>query len=50
MTVIDMSMTIVYAGVGVGCVLMLWRALGAFAANARRGWRSDREPGEAMID
>ena len=50
MTVIDMSMTVVYAGVGLGCVLMLWRALQAFFANARRGWRSNPTSEQPLTD
>lgn len=50
MTVIDMSMTVVYAGVGIGCVLMLWRALEAFVANARRGWRALPSSEQPIID
>lgn len=38
MTVIDVSMSVVYAGVGIGCGLMFWRAVQTFVANARRGW------------
>lgn len=39
MTVFDLSMSIVYAGVLLGCMLMLWRAGQMFIENARRGWR-----------
>ncbi|QLF70470.1 TRAP transporter small permease [Peteryoungia desertarenae] len=38
MTVIDVSMSVVYGGIFVGCLLMLWRASEAFLTNARRGW------------
>ncbi|MGF0536507.1 TRAP transporter small permease [Agrobacterium sp. ES01] len=39
MTVIDVSMAVIYGGIGIGCLLMFWRAVEAFIANARRGWR-----------
>ncbi|MGE0503122.1 MAG: TRAP transporter small permease [Rhizobiaceae bacterium] len=41
MTVFPLPMSIVYAGVGAGCFLMLWRAAGRFLAGMRRGWRAD---------
>lgn len=41
MTVIDVSMSVVYGGVALGCFLMLWRAVQRFFANAKRGWRPD---------
>lgn len=39
MTVFDLPMSIVYGGVALGCVLMLWRAGQALLADARRGFR-----------
>jgi TRAP-type C4-dicarboxylate transport system permease small subunit len=39
MTVIDLPMSYVYAGVVLGCVLMFARQLHNFWRNAREGWR-----------
>lgn len=50
MTVFDVSMSVVYAGVSVGCFLMLWRAVQAFIANARRGWRPDPNAALMIVD
>ncbi|MDG4674867.1 TRAP transporter small permease [Shinella sp. 838] len=50
MTVIDLSMSIVYAGVGVGCLLMLWRAVQTFIANAKRGWQFPNQIDQTAID
>jgi TRAP-type C4-dicarboxylate transport system permease small subunit len=41
MTVFDWPMSIVYAGIGLGCLLLLLRAIHVFVLNARRGWRPD---------
>lgn len=41
MTVIDWPMSYVYAGVGLGCFLLLYRTVQMVFANARRGWRPD---------
>lgn len=49
MTVIDVSMSVVYGGVLVGCLLMLWRAIQAFIANAKRGWDPVSDPSQ-MFD
>ena len=43
MTVIDWSMSYVYAGVAFGCFLMLARQIQCFWRNARDGWRSASE-------
>jgi TRAP-type C4-dicarboxylate transport system permease small subunit len=43
MTVIDVSMSYVYAGVALGCFLMLARQIQCFWRNARDGWRSATE-------
>lgn len=50
MTVFDLSMNIVYGGVLLGCLLMLWRAGQMFVANARRGWRPDPARQGLIID
>lgn len=39
MTVFDLPMSYVYAGVGLGCFLMLFRQAYIFWCNAREGWR-----------
>lgn len=39
MTVIDLPMSYVYAGVVLGCVLMFGRQIHNFWRNAREGWR-----------
>lgn len=39
MTVIDLPMSYVYAGVVLGCVLMFLRQIHNFWRNAREGWR-----------
>jgi TRAP-type transport system small permease protein len=39
MTVIDLPMSVVYAGVVLGCVLMFGRQIHNFWRNAREGWR-----------
>ena len=50
MTVIDWSMSLVYAGISFGCFLMLWRAVQNFIANARRGWRPDPDAVTLILD
>ncbi|MGL4239681.1 MAG: TRAP transporter small permease [Beijerinckiaceae bacterium] len=50
MTVIDVSMSVVYAGIALGCFLMLWRAVQRFIANARRGWRPDPNAPTLILD
>ncbi len=50
MTVIDWSMSVVYGAIGIGCFLMLWRAIQRFIANARRGWRPDPNAVTLIVD
>ena len=50
MAVINWPMSIVYAGVTVGCFLMLWRAIQRFVSAMRRGWRPDPNRAELIID
>jgi TRAP-type C4-dicarboxylate transport system permease small subunit len=50
MTVIDVSMNVVYAGVMLGCALMFWRSIQVFIANARRGWRVDPNAQTLIMD
>ncbi len=50
MTVIEWPMSIVYAGVGVGCLLMLYRAVQAFIANAKRRWAEDPTKQTLIVD
>lgn len=50
MTVIDWSMSVVYGGIAFGCFLMLFRAVQAFIANARRGWRPDPNATTLILD
>lgn len=50
MTVIEWPMSIVYAGVGLGCFLMLYRAAQVFIANARRRWAEDPAKQTLIID
>jgi TRAP-type C4-dicarboxylate transport system permease small subunit len=50
MTVIDVSMSVVYGGVALGCFLMLWRAVQAFIANASRGWWPDPNASTLILD
>ncbi|MBS0248075.1 MAG: TRAP transporter small permease [Proteobacteria bacterium] len=50
MTVIDWSMSYVYAGIAVGCFLMLARQIQRFWRNARDGWRRASETiGDGLI-
>lgn len=50
MTVIEWPMSIVYAGVGLGCLLMLYRAGQVFFANARRRWAEDPSKQTLIVD
>jgi len=50
MTVIDWPMSYVYAGVGLGCFLLLYRTVQMVFANARRGWRPDPARQGLIID
>lgn len=50
MTVFDVSMSVVYAGIAFGCLLMFWRATTSFIANAKRGWREDENSTPLIID
>ncbi len=50
MTVIDWPMSYVYAGVGIGCFLFLFRAIQVVRDNARRGWRNDPARQSLIID
>lgn len=50
MTVIEWPMSIVYAGVGFGCFLMLCRAAQVFMANARRRWAEDPAKQTLIVD
>jgi TRAP-type C4-dicarboxylate transport system permease small subunit len=50
MTIIDMSMSIVYGGVALGVFLTLFRALQIFWRNLRGGWRRDEPDRLPLID
>jgi TRAP-type C4-dicarboxylate transport system permease small subunit len=50
MTVIEWPMSIVYAGVGLGCFLMLYRAAQVFIANAKRRWAEDPAKQTLIVD
>jgi TRAP-type C4-dicarboxylate transport system permease small subunit len=50
MTVIDWPMSYVYAGVGLGCFLLLYRTVQMVFSNARRGWRPDPARQGLIID
>jgi TRAP-type C4-dicarboxylate transport system permease small subunit len=50
MTVIDWSIDIVYGGIALGCLLMLWRTGQRVLANARRGWRADPNAAAMAMD
>lgn len=50
MTVIEWPMSIVYAGVGLGCLLMLYRAIQVFIANAKRRWAADPAKQTLIVD
>jgi TRAP-type C4-dicarboxylate transport system permease small subunit len=50
MTVIPWPMSIVYGGIGIGCLLMLWRAAQRFRDGMRRGWRPDPNRADLIID
>jgi TRAP-type C4-dicarboxylate transport system permease small subunit len=43
MTVFDLPMSYVYAGVGLGCFMMLGRQILNFWRNARSGWRKPHD-------
>ena len=43
MTVFDLPMSYVYAGVGLGCFMMLARQIQNFWLNARAGWRKPHD-------
>ena len=50
MVIIDLPMSTVYAGVALGCFLMLLRQVLIFFRNARDGWRSAQQSiGEGLI-
>lgn len=44
MTVIDLPMSLVYGGITVGCVLMLFRQLQSTWRNYRNGWNTPQTP------
>jgi TRAP-type C4-dicarboxylate transport system permease small subunit len=50
MMVVDVPMSVVYAGVACGCFLMLYRGIRAFMANARRRWELDPHKADLIID
>jgi TRAP-type C4-dicarboxylate transport system permease small subunit len=51
MTVFDLPMSIVYAGVGFGCFLMFGRQVLSLWRGARSGWRTMARPGDhAQLD
>jgi TRAP-type C4-dicarboxylate transport system permease small subunit len=50
MMVADVSMSVVYGGVVLGCFLMLYRGIRGFIANARRRWQPDPEKSDLVID
>ncbi|WP_341898780.1 TRAP transporter small permease [Ferrovibrio terrae] len=50
MMVVDVPMSVVYAGVACGCFLMLYRSLGVLLANARRRWQPDPNKVDLIID
>jgi TRAP-type C4-dicarboxylate transport system permease small subunit len=50
MTVFPWPMSIVYSGIGVGCLLMLWRSAQRFYGGMRRGWRPDPNRVESTIE
>lgn len=50
MTIIDLSMSIVYAGVALGVFLTLFRALQNFWTNMRGGWRRVAPEHPPLID
>lgn len=50
MTIIDLPMSVVYAGVAVGCFLMLARQLQILWRNVRDGWRkAQADIGEGLV-
>lgn len=50
MTIIDVSMSVVYGGVALGVFLMLFRALQVFWRNMRGGWRRVEPDHIPLID
>ena len=50
MTVIDWPMSVVYGGITIGCLLLLWRTGQRFLAAMRRGWRPDPNRANLIID
>lgn len=50
MTVIEWPMSLVYAGVGLGCFLMLYRSVQVFIANAKRRWAGDSARQSLIVD
>ena len=50
MTIIDVSMSVVYGGVALGVFLMLFRALQVFWKNMRGGWRRVEPDHIPLID
>lgn len=50
MTMIDASMSLVYAPIALAIFAMLARAVLVFIANARRGWRPQTDADRAIID
>lgn len=50
MTIVDMSMSVVYAGVGLGIFLMLFRAIQVAWRNLRSGWRKPASDPIPRID
>ena len=50
MTIIDVSMSVVYAGVSLGVFLMLFRAVQALWLNMRSGWRRTAPERTPLID
>ncbi len=50
MTIVDVSMSVVYAGVSLGVFLMLFRAVQALWRNMRSGWRRAAPEHPPLID
>jgi TRAP-type C4-dicarboxylate transport system permease small subunit len=48
MTVFELPMSIVYAGVGLGCFMMLARQIQVVWRNARDGWRRKHDVTEQI--
>jgi TRAP-type C4-dicarboxylate transport system permease small subunit len=50
MVIIDLPMSIVYGGVALGCLIMLYRQAIIFFRNARDGWRTAQEQiGQGLV-